>query len=279
MTSIKSVLLATVASVAMIPALPGQDTPSTTAENKPSVDDLIEKLGDDSFRVRKDATEQLEQLGKDAASDLRIAAEDHDDPEVRMRATRILHRIEQGDAAPSPSPGLGDPLRARRGIGPMPGFDHDTLRSMIDEMLNRRLGPQQRLLDRLLQDADVDVGINGVEANESVKIQVGPDGVRVEVGENGDSKVYEADDMDAFRKEFPDVAKKYFDTKGSKALFRGGLRPFQWDDDDMFQQFHVDPDLTLPQIRRGARVLTPVAPVAPDVSRIPSEGRRLGVQV
>ena len=40
----------------------------------PSVDDLIEQLGDENYRVRKAATEQLTEIGEPALDDLRHAA-------------------------------------------------------------------------------------------------------------------------------------------------------------------------------------------------------------
>jgi len=59
---------------------------------EPSVDDLVARLGAQSFRVREDAMEALIAKGDGAADVLKKAAE-HKDPEVRARASRALHRI------------------------------------------------------------------------------------------------------------------------------------------------------------------------------------------
>jgi hypothetical protein len=59
-----------------------------------SVPDLIRNLGADEFHVREEAEKKLLAIGKPALEELRKAARDSDDPEVRMRAQAILDELE-----------------------------------------------------------------------------------------------------------------------------------------------------------------------------------------
>src|SRR5947209_5931197 len=54
--------------------------------------DLIRDLGDDSFRVRGDASARLEKLGAAALDELTRAV-DHPDPEIRGRVRRCVRNI------------------------------------------------------------------------------------------------------------------------------------------------------------------------------------------
>lgn len=279
--TIKSAFFATLVGIAPIASVSAQEQPPAAVDVQ--VDDLIEQLGDRSWRVRKEATAKLEKVGKQALDDLRIAAEDHDDPEVRMRLNRILRRIELGDEPTARMPQRwNDDVRSRSRSFP----DRDELRAMLDEMLDRRLD-SQRLLDRLMQDRDIDAGIDGATSSERVNINIGPDGVRVEIGKDGDSEIYEADDMDAFRREYPEIAKQYLDGGSNRLRVFGfdSKDPFRMDldldEDEMrekLRRFHLDvpPGLTLPRTWSDAR--RALTPLDPRQDRVP-EGRRLGVQV
>jgi hypothetical protein len=66
------------------------------------------QLGDDRFEVREKATQELMKLGLEAVPGLRLALE-HVDPEVRMRARRVLDAITTSlaylkDALKDPDP-------------------------------------------------------------------------------------------------------------------------------------------------------------------------------
>jgi hypothetical protein len=61
---------------------------------------LIEQLGDDSFEVRRSATQRLKELAGAAAPALR-AAVDHPDPEVRRAAADCLRQIEIESSSPA----------------------------------------------------------------------------------------------------------------------------------------------------------------------------------
>jgi hypothetical protein len=124
-------------------------------------------------------------------------------------------------------------------------------------------------------------------------VQITPDGVRVEVRETNedgesDTKVYEAPDMEAFKKKYPDVLKKAgattFDFKG---LGLPGLLPeIQWDSgrielDKLVPGF--DRKMLTPRVIpfekafRPPVVGQPTPPRAADA--VPPKGRRLGVRI
>src|SRR4051794_17487971 len=55
---------------------------------------FIRKLASNKFREREEATRALEAAGDDALDALRQVAEKSDDPEVRIRARRLIERVE-----------------------------------------------------------------------------------------------------------------------------------------------------------------------------------------
>jgi hypothetical protein len=82
----------------MIAALPSIGFSQTTAgpTTAPSAEDItatISKLGDADFRVRRDASHRLREIGAPALPALKRAAEDKN-PEVRSRATQIVRSLE-----------------------------------------------------------------------------------------------------------------------------------------------------------------------------------------
>ena len=59
----------------------------------------IERLGDDDFDKREEASQKLEAAGEAALPALHEAAEKHADAEVRARAGKIARRHRQGSVA------------------------------------------------------------------------------------------------------------------------------------------------------------------------------------
>ena len=79
----------------LIPWIAGADP----TEGKPDaavIAKWIEQLGDDDFDKREEASQKLEGAGEAALEALRDAAQAHRDTEVRSRAKKIAHAIEQG---------------------------------------------------------------------------------------------------------------------------------------------------------------------------------------
>lgn len=73
-----------------IGAAVGQPPPGPT----PAVQQWIEQLGSEDFRTREKATTALENAGAVAIAPLRTALQS-DDPEIRLRATAILQKLQR----------------------------------------------------------------------------------------------------------------------------------------------------------------------------------------
>lgn len=69
--------------------------PSQAAPVTASVDALIERLGDASFRDRETAARELTRLGTIAFEPLQKAASQHADPEVRQRASSLVEQLRR----------------------------------------------------------------------------------------------------------------------------------------------------------------------------------------
>ena len=62
--------------------------------DKPTVEQLIEKLGDADFQVRKEAAQQIEALGVEALPAL-LKARDHKDAEIRRKVNEWIPALEK----------------------------------------------------------------------------------------------------------------------------------------------------------------------------------------
>lgn len=69
-------------------------------ELEKKIDELIGRLGDDSYKVREEASRQLIEIGKVAVPKLETAMKESDDPEVKWRCEYILGEI--GKRSPIP---------------------------------------------------------------------------------------------------------------------------------------------------------------------------------
>ena len=103
MTANQTVLgLLAMAALCAAPALSAQEEqpPRTQQQDpKPAVDQteiqrLIEELGAEKNADRKAAESALRELGETARDALQSAVEEHDDPEVRWRARRVLRSLD-----------------------------------------------------------------------------------------------------------------------------------------------------------------------------------------
>lgn len=115
---------------------------------------LIEKLGDNRFRIREAAARELTAIGRPAVKALRQALTSPD-PDVRLRARRILNQIKNSVA------GLIEDLGEK---------DSNVRRKAAEEIA--RLGPAGKevaaTLVRLLKDADPSVRDAAAAALEAV---------------------------------------------------------------------------------------------------------------
>jgi hypothetical protein len=63
---------------------------------------LVAQLDDDDFARREQASRELERLGEAAEAALRQALRGRPSAELRLRAQRLLRRLEKGEGSPSP---------------------------------------------------------------------------------------------------------------------------------------------------------------------------------
>jgi len=283
-----------------------QDPWAEQPKARASTQDLIKNLGAESYKVRLDAERQLRALGKDAVPALREAGKS-DDAEVQWRSRRLVRQIERGDSGglqqrdfdngqPGNRVGTGQqPPRVFR--MPQSGFGDPDVQQRFDQLfrdLERDFGvdiPRQHFfhddffkdlqqqMDELRKSGGNGAGGNGAGGNgivkgQSMSMQSGPDGVRVEIkskNEKGaeESKVYEAPDLDAFRQKYPGVLEQHG--------LGGGLGLFSWDGSKQplrslrLQPFGRGLD-TPPDVDQPPRIADQLQP-------LPPEGKRLGVVV
>jgi tetratricopeptide (TPR) repeat protein len=69
--------------------------PKKSAPTEAEIDSLVRELGNDSFAKREQATEKLSRLGKAALQKLQKATES-EDPEIRVRARKIVSELRLG---------------------------------------------------------------------------------------------------------------------------------------------------------------------------------------
>ena len=309
MINVRSLLFAAAGMAAALPARAQEPTAPTkppavaAPAPKKSVDELIKALGSDSYRARLDAERSLREIGEAAVPQLKKAAESGDDAEVQWRSRRVLRQIERGSTGdlesrkraeggtdvqdpqqqPQQQPQDGQKPLTRRRAGA-----RDPMRDQFEslfERFERDFGidiPRARFFDdeffRDLQDQMK----SGTSRSQGMSIQIGPDGVRVEVQEKGedgksDSKVYEAPDMESFQQKYPGVLQKNGLGMGlfPGATLRGFAPGLQFHDGGQSQP-HV---WTIPsQPGQGRRQLPPANDEAAEPPS-PPVGKRLGVSI
>ena len=216
------------------------------AEAKPpTVTELIERLGDDSYKVRREAEDALRAEGSAATEELRKAAESHDDAEVKWRAKRLLRQAEGTDGpglAPR-APGAGRDDRVPGGGRLRLGPDQDigTRFDRLFEQLERDFGTQLPRAKFFGGDFFQDLEARMEEMRRSstmleqsgqgFRMSIDGDGVRLQVTEQGeggksDTKTYEAPDLETFRTKYPEIAEWYLDGGGVRVFsFGPGVRP------------------------------------------------------
>ncbi|MCB9877197.1 MAG: PDZ domain-containing protein [Planctomycetes bacterium] len=307
-----------ITSVLGLPVLAGAQEPSQHPETRtapeaekarPGAKHWIEQLGSDSYRERLEAERRLRELGDAAVPQLEAAAKDAADGEVQWRARRLLRQMQSGGGG-----GLVDRQRGGQGQPPQvsrpdggtraapPRLDQvapDEMRDEFDRLFRRfeqDFGidvPRGRFFSddffRDLQDQMQAMGQGGQSSGMSM--QVGPDGVRVEVDEVGadgktEKKVYEAPDMKTFREQYPDVLKQNglgmgLDLQfGDRAPGFGGLSGRLGPVVRGFDQQDLQPRvLPFDRARRAQRQQIDLQPDATAAAPLPPAGRRLGVVI
>lgn len=124
----------------LIAALLASGVAALAQQDEKQIQEAIQGLGSESFEEREKATGDLKKVGAPALPALKKAAADHQDPEVRARARRLVEELEKpppkkdaprraaaapsarviiregkGESVYSVNPGDGDPIEFRRG--------------------------------------------------------------------------------------------------------------------------------------------------------------------
>jgi hypothetical protein len=124
----------------IVPIAAAQEQAPEPAENEPvdadRIEELIEQLAHRDFDVRERATDRLRQIGMLAVPRLRRARES-EDPEVRMRAARILNSVEWGlpDDAPE------ELVNALRNFKSLPSARHQPALKLVRDRMGANALP------------------------------------------------------------------------------------------------------------------------------------------
>ncbi|MFT6080020.1 MAG: hypothetical protein ACJAQZ_002081 [Planctomycetota bacterium] len=304
----------------------------------------IQRLGSDSYRDRLEAEDKLREMGGNAKAALDTAAKDGRDGEVQWRAKRLLRQLEKarlqsgkagvGKSGVDQGPGLVE-RRSTDGSGAKGRSRGPTIERRARADRPREIGGREDMrneFERLFRDIEkmhgLDVprdrifddtffkGLNsqmqpGSRGN-SKSVQVGPDGVHVEVTEPGkdgkpETKVYDAPNMEAFLKMHPGVLQetrgglglRSFDRSKVKGLLdemrveaQAPQRGFEWQllkprVVPFEKGFRPSPELPSPEQPRSEQPRSeqprsgqadPGQPSRKDTAAVPPTGRRLGIQ-
>lgn len=164
-----SLALATmVGSSALAQDTPSQKKSKSDAEKKAAqvqrIADLVDRLGDQEYKVRQKAYDDLVAIGPPAVSALEKAKQS-EDPEVSAAASEALAAIRAGHKLPTPKTGEkkgpqtsqpdGFEERQRQGLRPMPGQEEmmkqlegqfPEMKKLLDQMRGGKGGSGFRLL-------------------------------------------------------------------------------------------------------------------------------------
>ncbi|MFQ5506106.1 MAG: HEAT repeat domain-containing protein [Planctomycetota bacterium] len=206
---------------------------------------LIEQLGSPDFEERRLAARKLEKLGKSVVPQLEKAVEGSEDPELRWQARRLLRRLQ----------GERSGLQVERRVKDRQKKKRRRVRGQLSEQVRDTL---ERVRE-MLQDLEEEHGINlkelegfdmdwpfegsrfkvfgpriwaspgkGQKSSQSTKVQVTPDGVRVEIEDEQDGrknkKTYEGSDMESLLRAHPELRDRI---SGWSSRRRGG--PWRFD--------------------------------------------------
>ncbi len=215
-------------SLAFLPS----EGPSSAPQGSPpreegTVAKWIEELGAGDHEVRGRAWESLLDRGSEVLPDLDKASREGKDPEIRWNA-RLLAREIRRQEAPRRAP-----LRPQAIPPGSPRIDRDDSLFQEFEDLRRRMGDfgdlhrQMEEFHRRLEEKFRNAPPGAVDQRgNSVRVERDADGVRVEVTETKDgereSKTYEAQSWEEFRKNYPEIVEKYGLDGG------GGAFPFHF---------------------------------------------------
>ncbi len=229
---------------------------------------LVQALRSEDEETRERAEEGLEEMGTSVLPYLKGRLKREKSPEVRWRLKKVIRAIQ------------GEGPRTITKVEPRavtPGETEDffeemqkRLRNMMEEMekeFSPFIGKSRTGIPRLRIPKIVPGGKGKVfSSNESVRIQVGPGGVQLEIRRKGpdgkeEVKRYKAKSVEEFKKLYPDIAKKY-NIGGNGFSFRFGPPPtldFSRRLREILKEFGLNPAPVTP----GPGAIPPVPPAPP----------------
>jgi hypothetical protein len=172
--------------VVLLPNIIAENKETSVADKKSELDlkikNLIKDLGADEAQIREKATKELKEIGEPAISALKEAAQS-DDPEVSWRSMIILRAIERNKTETQEDKAESNPKK-----------------------------PKEKMK---VESSQFSVIINNIAPYQSVSIVNDPSGkITVTIktkNEKGEEKTdtYTADNIEEFRKKYPEIAKQY----------------------------------------------------------------------
>jgi hypothetical protein len=188
-------------------APPAQTTvdPTAKAENTPQqqkIADLIKQLGSDDFATRDAASNELLKIGPEALPALKEALKS-EDPSIQSYAEYLVPKIAGGrEGRRTRANGRGQMAAAGQ-------FGIAANRAGAADLVAARNG-------RMTMNMTANNGVrtaNITDGDRQVKIEDGPDGIRMSVTDNDNGKAvqkdYEAKSIEEMRKEQPEAAQIY----------------------------------------------------------------------
>ncbi len=177
---------------------------------------LVRALGSEDEQTREEAEERLEEMGRPVLPFLHKVLKREKSPEVRWRIKKVLRAIQgKGPRTIAKAePPVVTPRESEDFLEEM----QERLRKMMEDMekeFGPFFGPGRSGFPKLRIPKILPRGKGKVfSRNESVRIQVGPDGVVLEIRRKGSSgkeevKRYKAKNVEEFKKLYPDIARKY----------------------------------------------------------------------
>ena len=108
-----------IVTLAILALLAGAAAVAQEPTDEPKITKAIQGLGAESFEEREQATSELRKIGAPALDALKKQAEQSSDPEVRLRAKRLVEEIEKGGKKKDPlrRPGAGAHITIRQADG------------------------------------------------------------------------------------------------------------------------------------------------------------------
>ncbi len=206
-------------------APPAADTPPTTRPADASISEFIAKLGDENFKTREAASDELHKIGHAALPALKDAAKSPD-PEVQARAQALIKEIEN-----PPKPKVADTQVDFGPIGNMRNANGQFRIVVNGQALNVNGGNVR--MSKTVTVVNNRKEIEVTENQQKIHIVQDADGIKMSVTDTTDgketTKTYEAKNAAELKEKQPEAFKIYEQTtkddQGARIRVARPLRP------------------------------------------------------